>query len=271
MGSDGFGIQLDLDDVEERDRVYSPDRSRVVTSYVTRHRQDRFSDDTDFEVAVFDVASGEALRRETRSHSIRLDTGERVGLAVASVAFGQTSKDIVITYVDDGVERERIDASTPELNWNVPGVEAPEMFRKLATPQGRPPLNVVFLEEGEGALFEEFGESLEVSTAKRPETALQLVKARNAGVLVVDYTPEKLEVEREEILSFLRDRAAPVVHAILLADDPRRVKAKKKDPFEVQQRPLSVSLLLEKVKTVAAQKILDVSNAPPRAAGGRLL
>lgn len=107
----GIGAFRDYDDVAEPDRAWSPGRTRWVTHYITRHREDLYDDDTDYRVAVFEVATKKELVSFDRSCEIRKRQDETSGAPVVGARFGATDDDVIIEYEDGETEAVRIAAT----------------------------------------------------------------------------------------------------------------------------------------------------------------
>lgn len=104
MKTDGFGRQLDFEDVSAKDLIYSQDQQRAVTWHVSRHREDRFDEDTDFEIIVFDVSTKTAIKRLYRSHRYHHDTHAEEGKYIVAVTFGLNLNEIIIHGHDDSMD-----------------------------------------------------------------------------------------------------------------------------------------------------------------------
>src|SRR5579884_2380856 len=111
MAWTGIGRDNQLPEIPGDQRTRSADGSRVVGWYVSRSRDDRYDDETNYEIKIFDVATGEEESLLGRSHRIQRDTGEEDGKPIRSVGFsGESNDTVVITYSDGTQETVRMEA-----------------------------------------------------------------------------------------------------------------------------------------------------------------
>jgi hypothetical protein len=82
-------------------RSTSADGSHVVGWYVSSHREDRYDDDTNYDILLFEVVSEQEVGALGRGVHIRNDTREVTGKEIVAVKFHDKSNDtVVITYAD---------------------------------------------------------------------------------------------------------------------------------------------------------------------------
>jgi WD40 repeat protein len=97
----------DLPNLPADQKNYSPDKKRLVVWFVARHREDRFDDDTDYEIAVWDVDQKKRIAKFMRFHKISNSSGNERGAPIDSVAFSPDGSEVII--VQDGKEqREKL-------------------------------------------------------------------------------------------------------------------------------------------------------------------
>jgi hypothetical protein len=100
-------------------RTTSADGTHVLGWYVESHREDRYDEDTDYQIKLFEVASETVVSSLSRGVHTKKDTGEDTGKEIESVKFqGKGNYEIVITYADRSKEvmklRNRLDGeATP--------------------------------------------------------------------------------------------------------------------------------------------------------------
>ena len=89
-------------------KIISPDGRKAASWYVSRQRSDRFDNDTDYEVVVFDVATKQKLDSWSYSYDISHMTRHESGKPVSGVGFTEDSSHVIIKFGDGSEEREKI-------------------------------------------------------------------------------------------------------------------------------------------------------------------
>lgn len=86
-------------------RVTSADASHLLGWYLESHSEDRYDEETNYQITLFEVASEQPVSSLMRGVHIKNDMGEVTGKGVLSVDFLEKSNDtIVITYDDHSKE-----------------------------------------------------------------------------------------------------------------------------------------------------------------------
>jgi hypothetical protein len=96
---------LPLDDIRPSELRFSADRRRAATVYIAREREDRYDDDTYYEIAVWDTGTKAALAVLSRSHRVSYYTGAESGKPPRDVELSPDGRTLVIQY-DDGSREE---------------------------------------------------------------------------------------------------------------------------------------------------------------------
>lgn len=103
---DHFALYV-YDDIPDQKKVFSPDRKYALYRYVSSHHEDRYDNDTLYDIVVWNVADKKELRVITKgcNESYYLNTRER---DIQSVGFSEDGSHIVIKYDDGTEEREPV-------------------------------------------------------------------------------------------------------------------------------------------------------------------
>ena len=127
MKRTGFGIDHDYDDLPDERKTFSDDGARAAAFWVARERSDLHDDDTVYEIAVWDAATGEQLERYTRIHA--MGAGGEVGRGVRALRFDVAGA-LEIVYDDGDVEpaKRPIDDTPPWEARRAAGEEDPPLF-----------------------------------------------------------------------------------------------------------------------------------------------
>lgn len=115
MRRTGFGVQLDYDDVPPGELRLSPDGKRAAAWWVGRTREDRYDEDTVYEVAVWDVASKALLESYTRIHAVNHESGQERGKPLREVRFDPAGR-LLLVMGDGSVEPAERELD-PEPPW----------------------------------------------------------------------------------------------------------------------------------------------------------
>lgn len=102
---------LTLDQVPAKDRKLSRDGKRVAAWFISRRSEDRYDCDTDYQVAVWNARTREAVAVFLRSYDISHYTHSSTGKPVSRIDFTPDSKAIVIGYEDGSLEKVSVEAA----------------------------------------------------------------------------------------------------------------------------------------------------------------
>jgi hypothetical protein len=87
--------------IDPKELRFSADRKRAATFYVSHHREDRYDDDTLYEIVVYDVAAEKEILVECRAYNVSHYTQSEQGKPIDGVELSPDGKTLVIKY-DDG-------------------------------------------------------------------------------------------------------------------------------------------------------------------------
>ena len=129
----------ELDEIPAERRRYSPDGKRVAACWVSREREDRYDEDTVWDIAVWDLASKQRLESYTRTCSVSHSSGQESGRPVRDVRFDSTGA-LRIVFQDGSEEPAR--EALPEPARHDPQHPSPLVQRwqqRAAKPDGPKP------------------------------------------------------------------------------------------------------------------------------------
>lgn len=83
----GLGREFDYEDIPDGEKVFSRDGRRAAAWYISRHREDRYDDDTDYAIVVWDTATHAPIARFSRMYYVSEYTGTTRGKPLAELLF----------------------------------------------------------------------------------------------------------------------------------------------------------------------------------------
>jgi hypothetical protein len=93
------------DDVDPEDLCFSADGRRAAAWYVSRHREDRYDDDTNYQIVVWDAKTKEELKVFYRGYDVSHYTRSESGKPVVGIELSPDGRQLVIQYADESTEK----------------------------------------------------------------------------------------------------------------------------------------------------------------------
>ncbi len=106
-----YGTEYDFDEIAPKDRVYNAARTRMAAWWISGKKSDKFDDDTDYMIALWDVATKERLDWFARGRSVDLRDGTADGPKLKRVKFGPGDT-LMLVYEDGSEEPARPERPT---------------------------------------------------------------------------------------------------------------------------------------------------------------
>jgi hypothetical protein len=94
--------------IDPKELRYSQDRKRAATFYITRNTQDRYDDDTSYEIVVYDVPSKKEILVRSRSYKVSHYTKTEQGKPISDVELSPDGKTLVIKFDDGTADSEPV-------------------------------------------------------------------------------------------------------------------------------------------------------------------
>jgi hypothetical protein len=94
--------------INPKELRFSADRKRAATFYVSHHREDRYDDDTLYEIVVYDVAAEKEILVRHRAYNVSHYTQSEQGKPIDDVELSPDGKTLVIKYEDGTADSEPV-------------------------------------------------------------------------------------------------------------------------------------------------------------------
>ncbi|MCY3414978.1 MAG: hypothetical protein INQ03_25230 [Candidatus Heimdallarchaeota archaeon] len=95
-------------DIADKYKIFADDGTKAAYFYISRHRQDRFDDDTDYTIIVWDMTTKLPLDTFYRSDNVSMIGGYNEGNSLTSIKFVEDNMALEIVFEDGTVEREQL-------------------------------------------------------------------------------------------------------------------------------------------------------------------